>query len=237
MPGKLVKNRALFEVPEGLTCFVHDDSHLVVKPHSGGRVTLTAREFGVLSALARSLPLDETVENEKALAKLVLNWVAYYNGHRPNVTLQEPKLKQAYYAITDGCNLRCPYCYASSEKMPAERAEHGRVAAPDRGDRRLRGRVRHLHRRRADAPQGPVPDRRIRQEPRPEVQHRHQRDDDQEAGDGPAVRRPVQLGDGQRRRRHRRDPDRTRGAGSFAKTHKALQLLNQVGVIRRSTTS
>ena len=51
----------------------------------------------------------------------MLNWIAYLPGREPQVRAEEPPLKLVYYAITDGCNLRCPYCYASSEKpLPGE---------------------------------------------------------------------------------------------------------------------
>ncbi len=50
------------------------------------------------------------------MAKLVLNWLVYLPGRAPVVRKPDPVLKMVYYAITEGCNLRCPYCYASSEK-------------------------------------------------------------------------------------------------------------------------
>ncbi|GAB1642147.1 StsB family radical SAM/SPASM domain sactipeptide maturase [Krasilnikovia sp. MM14-A1259] len=123
MRGNLVRNRSLFEVPNDLTYFVHGDDHLVVNPEVGARCVLTPREFRVLQALAGGspAPLEETAETERALAKLILHWVVYFNGNRPTVKVGEPPLTIAYYAITDGCNLRCPYCYASSEKcLPGE---------------------------------------------------------------------------------------------------------------------
>jgi molybdenum cofactor biosynthesis enzyme MoaA len=44
---------------------------------------------------------------------LVLNWVIYIDGKRPTLDVSEVQLNYVYYAITDGCNLRCPYCYVS----------------------------------------------------------------------------------------------------------------------------
>ncbi|MGW3044789.1 StsB family radical SAM/SPASM domain sactipeptide maturase [Kitasatospora sp. NPDC001159] len=126
MRGQLVRNLSLFEVPTGLTYFVHDEDYLVVNPEVGARCVLDGREFRVLEALAgvrargeRTLEPDD--EAERVLAKLVLNWIVYYNGNRPVIRVAEAPLNFVYYAITDGCNLRCPYCYASSEKcLPGE---------------------------------------------------------------------------------------------------------------------
>ncbi|GLX95372.1 StsB family radical SAM/SPASM domain sactipeptide maturase [Herbidospora sp. NBRC 101105] len=231
MPGKLVKNRALFEVPEGLTYFVHDDRRLVVNPHSGGRVVLTSREFGVLTALARALPLDETLENEKALAKLILNYVVYYDGHRPNVAFQEPKLKQAYYAITDGCNLRCPYCYASSEKcLPNEL----------KTDESLRL-IEEIAEFGAEYVIFTGGEPMLRKDLFQIVEHARSLGLKCNIVTNATMIRKLETAqrfadlfnsvtvsvDGGTAETH----DRTRGAGSFAKTHKALRLLNQVGVV------
>ncbi|MFI1995418.1 StsB family radical SAM/SPASM domain sactipeptide maturase [Actinoplanes sp. NPDC020271] len=121
MPAKLVPRRSLVDVPAGLTYFVHGDNHLVINPEVGARCVLTPGEFQILRALATGGPLTGDDVTERALAKLVLNWLVYFNGNRPQVRIGEPPLGIAYYAITDGCNLRCPYCYASSEKcLPGE---------------------------------------------------------------------------------------------------------------------
>ncbi|MBT2478896.1 StsB family radical SAM/SPASM domain sactipeptide maturase [Streptomyces sp. ISL-94] len=127
MRGNLVRDVALFDVPQGLTYFVHDEDHLVVNPEVAARCVLTRREFRVLRTLAAAqargerASLEPDGETERTLAKLILNWIVYFNGNRPTVRLAEPPLSFAYYAITDGCNLRCPYCYASSEKcLPGE---------------------------------------------------------------------------------------------------------------------
>lgn len=127
MRGNLVRNLSLFDVPKDLTYFVHDEDHLVVNPEVASRCVLTGREFRVLQALAAARvrgeepALEQDAETERVLAKLILNWIVYFNGNKPKVRLGEPPLRIAYYAITDGCNLRCPYCYASSEKcLPGE---------------------------------------------------------------------------------------------------------------------
>lgn len=127
MRGKLTRDPSLFDVPGDLTYFVKDDGrHLVLNPEVGARCVLDAAEFAVLQTLAGSARggaarLGQDPATERALAKLILNWIVYYNGNRPRVRITEAPLNYVYYAITDGCNLRCPYCYASSEKcLPGE---------------------------------------------------------------------------------------------------------------------
>lgn len=122
MSCKLSRNSSLLSVPEDLTYFAHNNCYLVVNPQNGGRCILNTFEFSVLKKLANSksnTQLEETKEVDRALAKLVLNWIVYHNGKPPKIKIIEPRLTQVYYAITDGCNLRCPYCYASSEKRLA----------------------------------------------------------------------------------------------------------------------
>ncbi|MFJ8015700.1 StsB family radical SAM/SPASM domain sactipeptide maturase [Streptomyces sp. NPDC096339] len=127
MRGNLVRNLARFDVPQDLTYFVNGEDHLVVNPEVAARCVLDGREFRVLQALSvarargEQAVLEPDDETERALAKLILNWLVYFNGNKPKIKLGEPPLSFAYYAITDGCNLRCPYCYASSEKcLPGE---------------------------------------------------------------------------------------------------------------------
>jgi radical SAM protein with 4Fe4S-binding SPASM domain len=111
-------------VPDDLTYFRRDDSRLVINPGIAAYCMLDQAEFGVLSKLSRhERPSVEPEPRaiERTLAKLVLNWLVYLPGHVPTVRLPEPQLRNIYYAITEGCNLRCPYCYASSEKcLPGE---------------------------------------------------------------------------------------------------------------------
>ncbi|GAA0687469.1 hypothetical protein GCM10010193_46770 [Kitasatospora atroaurantiaca] len=112
-------------VPEDLVYFRHDEDRLVTNPELAAWCLLNESEAGVLGSLARRVAPDpswaDTAGLERTLAKLVLNWIVYLPGRRPVVRAPEPQLTTVYYAITDGCNLRCPYCYASSEKaLPGE---------------------------------------------------------------------------------------------------------------------
>lgn len=127
MPAQLAMNYDLFKVPADLTYFEYDGRYLVVNPHVGARCVLDAAGFRVLRSLSRAYHsgtppnFAHGSQTESTLAKLLLSWVVYYNGHEPKPQIKEPPLRQVYYAITDGCNLRCPYCYASSEKcLPGE---------------------------------------------------------------------------------------------------------------------
>jgi len=237
MRGHLVRERALFDLPKDLTYFVHGDSHLVVNPEMGARCVLTPREFAVLQALARSgadgepAPLPETAETERTLAKLILNWIAYFNGNKPQLTFQEPPLKMVYYAITDGCNLRCPYCYASSEKcLPGELntaesmdlvtqvAEFGATTIVfTGGEPMLRKDLFQIveHAKKSGLRANIITNATMIRTP--EMARRFAELFDQVT---------VSL-DGANARTH----DRTRGKGAFAKTHKALRMLNEAGVV------
>lgn len=112
-------------VPEDLVYFRYSEKRLVTNPELAAWCVLTEPELAVLEALSRGLkppsPGGGSAEVERALAKLVLKWIVYLPGHRPAVRPPKGNLTTVYYAITDGCNLRCPYCYASSEKcLPGE---------------------------------------------------------------------------------------------------------------------
>lgn len=230
MTGKLVGSRSSFEVPDDLTYFVNGEDHLVVNPHAGARCVLTPAQFQTLRALAAGGPLEDTAETERTLAKLILSWVVYYNGHRPVVSVNEPPLYYAYYAITDGCNLRCPYCYASSEKcLPGEldTAESkdlvsqiadlgGRVIVFTGGEPMLRKDLFEIveHANSVGLKSNIITNATMIRTPA-------------------TARRFAELFnavtvslDGGTATSH----DRTRGAGAFAKTHKALRLLNEAGV-------
>lgn len=236
MRGKLVRSRSLFDVPEDLTYFVHDEDYLVVNPRSGGRCVLRPTEFRVLEALARPqengepAQLDETDETERTLAKLILSYVVYFNGNKPAIKIGEPPLYYAYYAITDGCNLRCPYCYASSEKcLPGElnTAESmdlvsqvadlgGKVIVFTGGEPMLR---KDLFRIVEHANESGLRSHIITNATMirtPEVAKRF-------ADLFKAVTISVDGGTAQAH-------DRTRGKGAFARTRRALRLLNEAGV-------
>ncbi|AUG81139.1 radical SAM protein [Kitasatospora sp. MMS16-BH015] len=113
-------------VPEDLVYFRNGADRLVTNPELAAWCLLSEPEAAVLRALsgpdrAAGRPTEDTGAAERTLAKLVLNWLVYLPGRRPVVRAPEPALSMVYYAITDGCNLRCPYCYASSEKpLPGE---------------------------------------------------------------------------------------------------------------------
>ncbi|GLF93059.1 StsB family radical SAM/SPASM domain sactipeptide maturase [Streptomyces yaizuensis] len=128
---KLLEQWDALVVPGDLVYFLDRDSgtRLVANPELAAWSALDEREAGLLRALARRGRPDEPAGPppadpmwaERTLAKLVLKWLVYLPGRRPEVRLAEPSLKIVYYAVTDGCNLRCPYCYASSEKcLPGE---------------------------------------------------------------------------------------------------------------------
>ncbi|MEU4225873.1 StsB family radical SAM/SPASM domain sactipeptide maturase [Nonomuraea sp. NPDC026600] len=231
MSGKLARNHSLFDVPEDLTYFMHDGAYLVVNPHSGGRCVLDSREFGVLQTLARPYArLEETAETDRTLAKLVLAWIVYYNGNHPRIKLKEPPLRMAYYAITDGCNLRCPYCYASSEKcLPGELNTEESLSL-----------VSQIADFGASTVVFTGGEPMLRKDLFQIVEHANQ------SGlrsniitNATMIRTPAMARrfaelfnavtvsvDGGTAETH----DRTRGEGSFAKTHRALRLLNDVGV-------
>ncbi|MFI5937560.1 StsB family radical SAM/SPASM domain sactipeptide maturase [Actinoplanes sp. NPDC051494] len=235
MRGNLVRNRGLFEVPQDLTYFVKGEDHLVINPRVGARCLLTPAEFRILRALAAGErePLEAAPETEKALAKLILNWIVYFNGHRPAITVSEAPLDIAYYAITDGCNLRCPYCYASSEKcLPGELntaesmdlvtqiAELGaRTIVFTGGEPMLRKDLFTVveHARSVGLLVNVITNATM---------IRNQAIADRFAELFDAVTVSV---DGGTAETH----DRTRGAGAFAKTYKALQMLNKAGVVPR----
>ncbi|WP_051452068.1 StsB family radical SAM/SPASM domain sactipeptide maturase [Actinospica robiniae] len=236
MGRKLVSSRHLFEVPADLTYFTHGEDRLVVNPEAGARCLLGPREFRVLQALAgveqdgEPLPIEDTEENERALAKLILSWVVYYNGHRATIGFSEPELFYAYYAITDGCNLRCPYCYASSEKcLPGEldTAESMRL-------------VEQLAELGTNTVVFTGGEPMLRKDLFRIVEHAKScglncniitnatmiRTQAQARRFAELFYNVVVSVDGATAESH----DRTRGKGSFAKTHKALKLLNAEGV-------
>ncbi|MET8160420.1 StsB family radical SAM/SPASM domain sactipeptide maturase [Sphaerisporangium sp. NPDC005289] len=239
MPGKLAGNRALFDVPHDLTYFVNGADHLVVNPQAGGRCVLSAREFAVLRALARPgaggepAPLEDSAETERTLAKLILNWVVYYNGNRPEIRIREAPLRTAYYAITDGCNLRCPYCYASSEKcLPGEldTAESldlvsqiagfgAEVLIFTGGEPMLRKDLFQIveHAKSLGLKCNIISNATMIRTPALAQRFAELFD---------AVTVSVDGGTAE-------SHDRTRGAGSFDRTHRALRLLNDAGVVPR----
>ncbi|GIH67933.1 StsB family radical SAM/SPASM domain sactipeptide maturase [Sphaerimonospora thailandensis] len=237
MSGKLVRNSSLLDVPEDLTYFVHDEDYLVLNPQIGGRCVLSSSEFGVLRSLARSrasaepASLEETDEIERTLAKLILNWMVYYDGNRPKLTTTEPRLRQVYYAITDGCNLRCPYCYASSEKcLPGELTTDESLGLVSQiadfgaetliftgGEPMLRKDLFQIveHAKRSGLKANIITNATMIRTPAMAERIAELFDSVTVSVDGGTAE----------------THDRTRGAGSFAKTHRALRMLNDVGVL------
>jgi radical SAM protein with 4Fe4S-binding SPASM domain len=115
-------------VPDDLVSFRDPAGrHLVNNPELAAWALLAEPEYAVLRSLAVGgpAPADGIGEVDRALGTLVLNWLVYLRGRRPVVREPEPELAMLYYAITDGCNLRCPYCYASStRRLPGELETH-----------------------------------------------------------------------------------------------------------------
>jgi radical SAM protein with 4Fe4S-binding SPASM domain len=147
------------------------------------------------------------------------------------IALGEAPLGIAYYAITDGCNLRCPYCYASSEKcLPGElttaqsKSLVSQIAAFGTktivftgGEPMLRKDLFEIVQHAVDSGLkcNIITNATMIRTPA-------------------LARRFAELFslvtvsvDGGTAETH----DRTRGKGSFAKTHKALRLLNDAGVV------
>jgi radical SAM protein with 4Fe4S-binding SPASM domain len=111
-------------VPDDLVYFQCRDQYLVANPTLAAWTTLDEAELTSLRALARGQAapaLASKIATERTLAKLVLHWLVYLPGRVPRMREPKPSLQMVYYAITDGCNLRCPYCYASStRRLPGE---------------------------------------------------------------------------------------------------------------------
>jgi radical SAM protein with 4Fe4S-binding SPASM domain len=236
MPRSLVRDRSLFEVPQDLTYLVHDEDYLVLNPEAGSRCVLNPREFRVLEVLARPAGiaepplLEETEETERTLTKLILNWIVYFNGNKPHINLTEPAVSTVYYAVTDGCNLRCPYCYASSEKcLPGELDT---VASLD-----VISQVAGLGARTIVFTGG---EPMLRKDLFQLVDHANRSGLRSNIITNATMIRTAEVArkfaelfndvvisvDGGTAESH----DRTRGKGSFAKTHRALRLLNDAGV-------
>jgi radical SAM protein with 4Fe4S-binding SPASM domain len=111
VPDDLVR----FSGPGGAT--------LVANPGLASWAALDPGADAVLQALADGVPVPAlpAAAVERSLATLVLNWLVYLPGRQPVVREDPPTFEILYYAITDGCNLRCPYCYASStRRLPGE---------------------------------------------------------------------------------------------------------------------
>lgn len=234
MNVQLSNQRLLFEVPENLTYFRHKDVFLVVNPEVGGRCVLDPLEFRGLQELANSEQEPFSISSDvmdRILAKLVLSWVVYYDDNRPNLRFTEAPLRQVYYAVTDGCNLRCPYCYASSLKRLSGELSTGesldlisQIAEMGAeqiiftgGEPMLRKDLFQLveHANRCGLQSNIITNATMIKQP--EMAQRFAK---------LFTMVTVSL-DGSSAITH----DRTRGAGTFDTTYRALQLLNDAGVV------
>lgn len=121
---KLTEQWSDYTIPDDLVYFRRGDQRLVTNPALAAWSLLDMTEARVLSLLARHAPVPVEIPTqvvERTLGKLVLNWLIHLPGKTPSIRQPDPPLAALYYAITEGCNLRCPYCYASSEKcLPGE---------------------------------------------------------------------------------------------------------------------
>ncbi|GAA0924129.1 StsB family radical SAM/SPASM domain sactipeptide maturase [Virgisporangium aurantiacum] len=121
-------------VPDDLVYFRGPDRTLVANPALAAWTTLDDVEMAILRALARgrAAPPMPVATVERTLGKFVLQWLVHLPGRVPQVRAPEPTLRMVYYAITDGCNLRCPYCYASSaRRLPGELAHEESIDLVD----------------------------------------------------------------------------------------------------------
>ena len=121
-------------VPPDLVYFRDVPRNLVVNPELGVWQLLDDTELSVLRALANGSPFPHGGDqrDERVLAKLVMSRLAYLPGQAPKLRQVDSPLNLVYYAITEGCNLRCPYCYASSEKrLPGELSPEESLALVD----------------------------------------------------------------------------------------------------------
>lgn len=116
-------------VPDDIVIFRSSSGdRLGLNSHLASWARLTPQQDDLLCALAnRTDPQRRAAlagggpQLARDLAHMVLNYLVYLPGWDPQPAVPQIDLKVVYYAITDGCNLRCPYCYASSEKaLPGE---------------------------------------------------------------------------------------------------------------------
>jgi radical SAM protein with 4Fe4S-binding SPASM domain len=105
-------------VPPDLVEFRAGGKRMIVNPELSSWCAPDEHQYRALAAVARREPALERdpAALERDLGYLLLHYMIYRPGLIPRPQIPVPTLKMVYYAITDGCNLRCPYCYASSEK-------------------------------------------------------------------------------------------------------------------------
>ena len=126
----LVERWSTLIAPNDLMSFRSGDSWLVTNPGLASWILMSDWEYEVLIRRMHQWPSNRVVPAlvarfdeseslarlrlEKLLARCVLRWILYLPENVPEVGNPQPQLRTVYYAITEGCNLRCPYCYASA---------------------------------------------------------------------------------------------------------------------------
>lgn len=101
--------------PQDLTSFRHQGQWLVANPALATFVSFDNDEYAQFLAIVANIGLQTPVMSD-VLAKAILHRIVYPTGVAPEVKERPTRLRQVYYAITEGCNLRCPYCYMSAER-------------------------------------------------------------------------------------------------------------------------
>ncbi|GAA5194528.1 hypothetical protein GCM10023322_59160 [Rugosimonospora acidiphila] len=127
---RIVDQLGKLDVPQDDIVVFRTATHrLAMNSSMASWALLSPRQDDLLSSLARGVapsvspdgPYRSARDLDRDLAHLVLNYMVYLPGWRPRYQNMKVDLNIVYYAITEGCNLRCPYCYASSEKkLPGE---------------------------------------------------------------------------------------------------------------------
>lgn len=231
---KLTEQWDKYIVPDDLVYFRRGNTRLVTNPALAAWCLLDSAEAQVLSTLAKRQAPPEAAPRatiERTLGKLMLNWLIHLPGKVPALRVPEPPLAVLYYAITDGCNLRCPYCYASSEKcLPGElTTEESLDLVKQAAEMNVRVMIftggEPMLRKDLFKVAGAARERGMRANIITNATMiRNSRIAEQFADTFNMVTVSI---DGGTAEVH----DRTRGAGSFAKTSRALGLLNAAGVV------
>lgn len=118
---RLGKNN--YTAVDDLVSFQFEDDYLIVNPRRAAFRRLSQPEFAVIKECIVSpeqitgVFVAEDAHTAAILAQLVLAGVLEPSTSvDPAKDTHESPLRMLYFACTDGCNLRCPYCYVSSTK-------------------------------------------------------------------------------------------------------------------------